>query len=225
MKKTALIILAPLVILLPIGCPTPGSGSSPAAPGDSGTAGTVQQQDNLFVVQQNGEYDFSTNDSAYQGTNGFTFWALPLPGQTPFTQRDVTLAKSSGNAYAGYGIVFCQYDTGNPILGETMLVVMINNQQQYSVGEATGSTYTPYTSSTWVQSQYLNKGPGPTNTVNVTRDSSSGLFTLKLNGAFAMTFHDGRIPLKTGGGDGYLAVISPQDSFPGTPVTVMYKDY
>ena len=222
MKKTPLIVLAPLIILLPVGCPTP-AGNNPAPPSDPGTGGVVQQQNNLFVSQPNGEYDFLTNDSAYQGTNGYTLWALPLPGQTVFTKRDVTLTKSGGNGYAGYGIVFCQYDTGNPSLGETMLVAMINTQQQYSVGEATGSVYTRYTSSTWVQSTVLGKGYGVPNDVKITRDSS-GLFTLTLNAVIVMTFRDGRIPLQTGGGDGYLAVISPQDSFPGTPVTVTYKD-
>ena len=104
-----------------------------------------------------------------------------------------------------------------------MLVAMINTQQQYSVGKATGSVYTRYTSSTWVQSTVLGKGYGVPNDVKITRDSS-GLFTLTLNAVIVMTFRDGRIPLQTGGGDGYLAVISPQDSFPGTPVTVTYKD-
>ena len=39
-----------------------------------------------------------------------------------------------------------------------------------------------------------------------------------------MTFHDGRTPPEAGGGDGYLAVISPQDSFPQTAVTVNFKE-
>jgi hypothetical protein len=221
MKRSALIILVPLAIVLPSGCPSPAGGTQ-AAVDDMGTAGVVEQKNELFV-QQNGGYGFTTNDNAYCGPNGYTLWSLPLAGQQTFTQRDVTLIKNSGNAYAGYGIIFCQYDTGNLSLGETMLVVMINSQQQYSVGEATGSVYTPYTSPTWVQKPGLAKGYGMTNNLKVTRDMD-GLFHLSLNGSEVMTFRDGRIPLQAGGGDGYLVVISPQDSFPGTPVTVSYKE-
>ena len=221
MKRIALVILMPAVILFLSGCPSPGGGTQ-AVVDDTGTAGVVEQKSELFV-QLNGVYDFTTNDSAYWGPNGYTLWALPLAGQQTFTQRDVTLIKKSGNAYAGYGIIFCQYDTGNPSLGETMLVAMINTQQQYTIGEAAGSVYTPYTSPTWVQNPGLAKGYGMTNNLKVTRDVD-GLFHLSLNGSEAMTFRDGRIPLQAGGGDGYLAVISPQDSFPGTPVTVSYTE-
>ena len=85
---------------------------------------------------------------------------------------------------------------------------MINAQRQYSVGEANGSVYTPYTASTWMPSSSLAMGYGMTNTVQVTRDAG-GLFTLSLNGDVTMTFRDGRTPLHSGGGDGYLVVISP----------------
>jgi len=221
MRRIALIILMPLVVLLPSGCPSP-AGGNPGPIDDPGTGGVVEQKSDLFV-QQNGGYGFTTNDTAYWGPNGYTLWALPLAGQQTFTQRDVTLIKSSGNAYAGYGIIFCHYDTGNPSLGETMLVVMINTQQQYSVGEAIGSVYTPYTSATWMQSLSLTRGYGVTNDLKVKRDAD-GLFHLSLNSIEAMTFHDGRTPLREGGGDGYLAVISPQDSFPTNPVTVSYME-
>ncbi len=221
MKRIALVILMPAIILFPGGCPSPAGGTQ-AVVADTGTAGVVEQKSELFV-QQNGVYEFTTNDSAYWGPNGYTLWALPFAGQQTFMKRDAALIKSSGNAYAGYGIIFCQHDAGNPSQGETMLVAMINSQQQYTIGEATGSVYTPYTSPTWVQNPGLAKGYGMTNNLKVTRDAD-GLFHLSLNGSEVMTFRDGRIPLEAGGGDGYLAVISPQDSFPGTPVTVSYKE-
>ena len=123
----------------------------------------------------------------------------------------------------GYGIVFCQYDTNNAFHDETMLVVMINTKQQYSVGEATGAIYTPYTNPTWIEDKSLVLGYGMQNEVLVTRDAG-GLFTLSLNGTAAMTFRDGRTPLREGGGEGYLAVISPQDSFPATTVSISYRD-
>ena len=186
-------------------------------------AGPVVEQSSLFVEQEDGSYLFTTNDPAYWGPNGYTVWALPCLPQVTFTQRDVLLAKQSGNTYAGFGLVFCQYDTGDPALGETMLVVMINTQQQYSVGEATGSQYTAYTNPTWIQDPILGKGYGLSNEVRVTRDFS-GLFTLVLNEKQIMTFRDGRIPLHPGGGEGYIAVISPLDGFPLTQVSICYRD-
>ncbi len=219
--------LVSLGVLLVIGCSAPNDGGPPSTTDNTTPGGTVQQQSSLFVQnsQNPKEYDFSTNDPAYWGPNGFTLWALPtsLPGQPTFVKRDVFLKKNTGDGYAGYGIVFCSYDTGNPALGETFLLVMINTQQQYSVGEVTGSSYTPYTNSTWVTSINPTKGYGVTNDVTITRDGT-GLFALLLNQAQVMTFRDGRIPLQTGGGDGYLVVISPQDSFPQTPVSVTYTE-
>jgi hypothetical protein len=222
MKNVLLFVLLPFVILLPLGCHPPGAADMGAGNGGGGPGGDVAQRSDLFVPQ-NGGYLFSTYDSAFWSPRGFTLWALPLAGQPSFLQRKVSLLKSSGNAYAGYGLVFCQYDTGDPAIGESMLVVMINAQRQYSVGEANGSVYTPYTASTWMPSSNLAMGYGMTNTVQVKRDEG-GLFTLSLNGEVTMTFRDGRTPLHSGGGDGYLVVISPQDSFPATPVTVTFMD-
>lgn len=222
MKRAALVILMPLIMLLPIGCPV-SAGGGPGDTVDAATGGEVKQQDDLFVPQADGSYSFSTNDSAYWGPDGYTLWSMSLLVQEPFTQRDVTLVKISGNAYAGYGFIFCQYAVSGAPQQETMLVVMINTEGQYSVGEATGSEYTSYTSPIWIQGLSLNTGYGISNTAKVTRDQS-GLFTLFLNGTQVMTFHDGRIPVQTGGGNGYLTVISPQDSFPGSPVSVSYRD-
>jgi len=50
-------------------------------------------------------------------------------------------------------------------------------------------------------SPYLNRGYGVTNEMRITRDAGR-LFTLSLNNNQIMTFHDGRIPVQTGGGDG-----------------------
>ncbi len=221
MWKIVRIVVLPFVVLFPMGCPAP-IGEEKAPPDQP--AGNAEERSDLFAAQQDGSFVFTTNDTAYWGPYGFTLWAV-MPGlsQPVFTQRDVTLTKDSGNATAGYGIVFCQYDSGNQSHDETMLVVLINTQQQYSVGEATGSAYSPYTSPIWVQDLHLSKGYGMSNRMLVTRDSG-GLFTLTLNGTQVMTFHDGRTPAQSGGGGGYIAVISPQDSFPSIPVSVSYKD-
>lgn len=220
MRRVAWIVLASFAALL-CGCPSP---NDPAASTmDTGTGGTAEQRDELFVQQPDRSWLFSTNDSAFWGPNGYTLWALPLPGQSTFAQRDVDLVKASGNAWAGFGIIFCQFIPSDPSQVESMLLVMINTQQQYSMGEVNGSRYTPYTGTTWVSHLGLHRGYGVINGVKVTRDAG-GLFTLYLNQVQVMTFLDGRTPIPTGGGDGYLAVISPQDSFPQSPVSVSYVE-
>jgi hypothetical protein len=221
--KTAAWIVLPSLAVLLFGCPSPYTPEEAATTPDTGTGGSAEQHDELFAQQPDQSWLFSTTDSAFWGLNGYTLWALPLAGQAAFAQRDVELVKSSGNAWAGYGIIFCQLDTGDPSTGESMLLVMINTQQQYSLGEVTGSRYTPYTSATWVSHAALNRGYGVVNRVTVTRDAG-GLFALYLNQVQVMTFRDGRSPAPAGGGDGYLAVISPQDSFPQIPVTVSYME-
>lgn len=221
MKRLSCSLLASAGLLLLGGCPSPTGGSAGSS-GGTGGGETVAQVDSLFEQQAEGSYEFSTNDSEYWGSNGYTLWAL-TSSQAAFSKRDVKLTKTSGNAYAGYGFVFCEYDSGDAYGDESMLVVMINEELQYSVGVATGSTYTAYTSSTWVTSDYLHAGQGMTNEVQVTGDGA-GHFVLSLNGNEVLDFQDGRTPLATGGGDGYLVVISPQDSFPQTPVTVEFME-
>jgi len=218
-RSAAWIVLPPLAILL-CGCPFSYPPQETTTSEDTGGA---EQHDELFVQQPDQSWLFSTNDSAFWGPNGYTLWALPLAGQATFAMRDVELVKNSGNAWAGYGIIFCQLVTGEPSSEESMLLVMINTQQQYSLGEVSGSRYTPYTSPTWVSHSGLNRGYGIVNRVTVTRDAG-GLFTLYVNQVPVMTFRDGRTPVPAGGGDGYLAVISPQDVFPQSPVTVSYME-
>lgn len=221
-KSVWLAALGVLLALVPTGCPSPNGGTTTPTV-NNGTGGVVEQHNDLFVPQPGQGYSFSTNDSAYWGPNGYTLWTLPLAGQSTFVQRDVIVVKKSGNAYAGYGIVFCHDDPGISSSGETMLLVMINTQRQYSVGSVAGADYTPYTNPTWIQELHLNGGYGVANEVKITR-SGGGLFTLFLNSTQVMTFRDGRIPTPTGGGDGFLAVISPQDSFPQAPVSVSYTE-
>jgi len=220
MRKLALVILAVLIVLLAAGCPSPTTGKTTV---DHGTGGSSTQHDELFVTTDNQTFSFSTKDTAYWGPDGYSLWTLRQDGgQSPFVSRRVNVVKSSGNDYAGYGVIFCQYDTGDS-RGESMLVVMINTQRQYSVGEVTGSSYAPFTTPTWIQSPSLHNGYGVSNEIGVTGDGV-GQFTLTLNGTKVMAFTDGRLPLETGGGDGYLAVISPHDSFPLIPVSVSYTE-
>jgi len=205
------------------GCPSsydPGNGTPDSS---AGTGGTPQQNDELFVQQSDPQnWHFTTADTAYWGPSGYTLWSLSLPDQEPFAQREVSLVKTSGNAWAGFGLVLSHVDSAGAAL-ESMLLVMINTQQQYTIGEVNGSHFNPYTSPTWVTSPNLTRGYGGSNDVKVTRDAG-GQFTLYLNQVQTATFRDGRTDAPDGGGNGFLVVISPQDSFPQIPVSVSFTE-
>lgn len=229
-------VLLPLVFALAalVGCANP-AGGAPKKDGGTGDGGGEAQADNLFVLNATtGSYDFATASADYLGPDGYTLWSLSLGAQSTFVGRDVTLRKDSGYQYAGYGIVFCERALGDG--SETMLVAMINTEGQYSVGEAAGSTYTPYTGTadnSWVNANassavlHVGYGEGNANELVVTRDAASKEFTLSLNGHEVFSFTDQRLPLVEGGSDGFIAVIGPdsKEDFPSKPVQISYTEH
>jgi hypothetical protein len=222
MKRFSTLVLAAALIFF-AGCPvtpTPESDAQTAG----GTSG-VAQVDTLFVetTTGSGQFVFTTNDTAYWGAYGCTLWTLRGESEEPFVSREVTLNKVSGNGSAGYGAVFCCYDTGAISLGETMLVVMINTRREYIVGEVTGAAFTEIIP--WTESENLIAGYNVANTVSLAYDAAEGEFSLSLNGGPAVTFRDDVEPYHDSGGrNGYMVVISPLDDFPDTPVHVIFTE-
>ncbi len=205
-----------------IGCPSPTT-QKPASEDEEDTdTGTVEEDSTLFepVDGESGSFVFQTNDTAYSGAYGYTFWARTGETQTPFIERETVLSKISGDGTAGYGVVICHGTTSDASASETMIAVMINNSREYIVGEVVGSDFTAILP--WTESTYLKKGQNQANTVRVTLES--GTFTLYLNGNQAATFRDDDAPLHTGGDDGLIVVISPNDDFPDTPVHVTFEE-
>ena len=82
----------------------------------------------LFVVD-GGDVTFTTNDPAYWTENGYTLWAPTGGSPNPFASIGRNLVKTEGDADAGYGLVFCHYDTHDSAFAETMLVVMLNTKK------------------------------------------------------------------------------------------------
>jgi len=217
-KKRMAWICAAAVFVLLTGCPLP----TPESPeGDEGNdVGQISEGSTLFeaVDGQPGVFKFETNDTAYEGGSGYTFWALSEGAQEPFRQRSTALTKFSGNNRAGYGIVFCHGTA--PDGRETMLTAMINAAGEDSVGEVTGSRFSVLVP--WTAGESLASGLNQRNILSVTL--SGGIFTLRLNGTVAETFEDEAEPYHTGGANGYIVVISPLDDFPGTPVHVRFEE-
>jgi hypothetical protein len=200
------------------GCPISPRGDEGPVP----VTGAIEQHSELFVAEAESPETvrFETNDARYWGPYGYTLWTLRPAAQSPFVSREVTAAKESGDAAAGFGVVFCAYDSGDPLIGETMLLVMINTQREYIVGEVSGGAFrelVPWTACAW-----LKLGYGQENTIALSADS--GEIALSLNGREVTRFRDEDPPLHDGGADGYLVVISPLDRFPDVPVRVLFRE-
>ena len=223
MKDPLRIILFAALLPLISGCPlTPGSDSGPAVGGNDGD---VLQVDDMFTADPDspGHFIFQTNDPAWWGPYGYTLWALKGEALSPFVSRQVQVNKVSGDSAAGYGVVFCHYDTGEPTVGETMLVAMIDTQREFIVGEVTGASFSEILP--WTESTFLSRGYNQANVMKVTYDAGEKEFALFLNGGEAARFRDDSGPFHdAGGGNGYIVVISPRDDFPHAPVHVIFQE-
>jgi len=218
LKHAVLLPLLAVSAFLLLGCPQPST-----VPGDDlgdDSAGQVEMHSELFVADpvDPAHFVLETNDTKYHGTSGFTLWTANIGNQATFIARTVSVMKASGVSGAGYGIVFC-HGTDAASGSETMLVVMINNNREYIVGEVIGAEFTEILP--WTETATLTGGYNQKNTIALSRDGE-GLFTLSLNGTTAATFRDEETPFHTGGNDGYLAVISPGDDFPTESVHIEY---
>ncbi|MGA2639467.1 MAG: hypothetical protein ABSG21_01035 [Spirochaetia bacterium] len=210
-----------IFVLVLMGCPVstpPGAG-----PDTGGTAGDLHKVDELFVqdAQSPTRRVFRTNDPAYQGPYGSTLWTLAGSAQEPFQRLEVKLIKVEGDDTAGYGVVFCSYDTGDPASGETMLVAMINTRKEFIVGEVAGAAFTEIIP--WTGCESLRAGYSQSNVLRVTY--AAGEYCLCLNGTEAARFRDDEEPRHDKGGrSGYIVVISPLDGFPSAHVHVIFEE-
>jgi hypothetical protein len=179
----------------------------------------IEQRSDLFVPQGQspGKYVFFTNDPALWGPYGCTLWTLTETRQEPFVQRNLALQKISGDASAGFGAILCRRE--DELLGETMLVVLINTRRQYTVGEVTGTQFQYLRP--WAECPALAAGYA-LNRLRVQGDGES--YSVYFNGVLACEFQDEEAPLHLGGDDGLIVVISPQDRFPQTGVHVVFEE-
>lgn len=203
------------------GCAPPAGSPIPADPVPQPPPGPVVSSD-LFVPAPGkpGELAFRTNDPARKGPRGHTYWYLGSGVQEPFVSRAAYLSKASGNAEAGYGLVICNRPLEAGGTRETMILVMINNQGKFIVGEAAGTDFQAIIP--WKPSSALRKGANQRNHVRVAL--ADGVFSLSFNGVLAATFKDALEPLHDAGADGFVAVVSPLDEFPGVPVEIAFEE-
>jgi hypothetical protein len=206
--------LLPLLLLLS-DCPLSRNATEGGAvPGEDG-----EQRSDLFVLQAGspGRYVFLTNDPGLWGPYGYTLWTLTGACQRPFVSRELQLQKVSGDDSAGFGAVLCHEHDG--LLGDTMLVLLINTRRQYTIGEVCGTQFRYLVS--WSECPALLAGSA-LNRLRIERDGEA--FRVFFNGLPACSFLDEEAPLHSQGEDGLLVVISPQDRFPKCPVHVVFQE-
>jgi len=208
-----------LLILIFSACPVTPEPADEAMVGQGG----FEEVKELFVDgEEEGKIVFATNDSAWWSSLGYTLWALNGEVQEPFVSREVTCNKISGAGGAGYGLVFCHWESSDPDIGETMLTVMINTLGEYIVGEVVEDRF--YEFFPWRESEYLKKGYNQGNVLGLRWDSGASRFELSINGNTETVFTDEVEPLHAGGENGYIVVISPADTFPQNPVQVVFTE-
>ena len=216
--RTLLLLLVAFCIT---GCPVTSPPTT--GPGAGETSGGLLKVDELFVpdAQTPAKCVFRTNDPAWWTPYGCTLWTLAGNTQEPFRALQVELNKVEGDDTAGYGVVFCCRDTGDPATGETMLVAMINTRQEFIVGEVAGPSFTEIIP--WNNCSALRAGYNQSNVVSVTY--AGGEYVLSFNGTEALRFRDDEEPRHDQGGrSGYIVVISPLDDFPSDFVHVIFQE-
>lgn len=192
-------------------------------PDDAGGGG--HREESLFDIETDGQgrevLNFETADAAYLSPRGYTLWALKAPYQESFESRSVMLDKISGNESAGFGLVFC-HRAADEASEETMLIAMINADQEYILGQAYGGAFYPLVE--WTKTPYLKKGFHQENRIGIDLNRITREFTLTANGTELCSFTPNDPEYELGGGNGYIAVISPRESFPSTPVHVVFHE-
>ena len=164
-----------------------------------------------------GTYIFKVNNPVYAGTYGYSFWVMKEPFETVFTGVGLELSKISGHVDGGYGLIFCQTQTDD---GVVYLVLLINRSGEYCVGKIVHNRF--FYLERWKKSENLISGPAMVNTIRVERTDLSE-YKYYFNDQVTGIILDNGENIATGGGWGFVAVVSPLDKFPSTPVEVHFK--
>jgi hypothetical protein len=212
-------IILSVLIIFTTSCPTY---TPPSKPEDGPPVSRIDELFETEVVEgERKKTKFTTNNPEHWKPEGMTIWTTRGEPEETFESRTVLLSKSTGFYGGGYGMVFCQglYEIEGTTL-PAMLVVMINNNQQYIIGKAVGGIFYDY--DWWKTTTHLNRGEGSENIITV--DHIDGSYSLKINGFLVESFYDNEYPQLRGGKDGYIAVITPFDSFPVPGLDILFEE-
>lgn len=166
-------------------------------------------------------YVFETNDTKYLSAKGFTLWTENIKNETSnFSDITITACKESGNAEAGFGIIFCS----EKIEGKSfMLSVLINAKGYYTIGKVLEGKFS-YINGGWTECKNLYTGLGVKNTISVSYELNNNEFVLKLNGEEAEKFTSPENITFKYSYSGYVVVISDKENFPADSVKVTFTN-
>lgn len=184
----------------------------------------IEEASELFVEQEKESekmYVFETNDTKYLSSKGFTLWTENIKNESDnFSDITVTTCKESGNAEAGFGIIFCS----QKIDGKSfMLSVLINAKGYYTIGKVLDGKFS-YINNGWTECKNLYTGLGVKNTISVSYELNNNQFVLKLNGIQVEKFTSSENITFKYSNSGYVVVISDKENFPTDSVKVIFAD-
>lgn len=182
----------------------------------------VKEESSLFTVDaQSRIFTFETNDKKYLGEREFTLWTVQGTNESDsFEPIEARLYKESGRTEAGFGLVFCEQETGGRPF---MLAVLINANGYYTVGKVCDGVF-GHINDGWKNSNYINKGHGIKNTIAVAYDAGTKNFLLKINGYEITSFTVSEQIAFKGSRSGFAVVIADNENFPGKPVRVTFEN-
>lgn len=217
MKYTKFTILISLLLLI-MSCEMTTIEDSTAVEIPSETI--IVQQNDLFIEQTSDIYVFETNNLNYITNNGYTIWSIQDTNTTDsFQQLTVNVEKSSGRKEAGFGLVFCVQQIDNLPF---MLTVLLNANGLYTIGKVVNGKFS-YINNGWKNSNYIKKGYGIKNEINISYDEENSVFILKINGYEITNFTVPENIKFKNCNSGFVSVIANNEEFPNIPVKVIYE--
>jgi hypothetical protein len=193
MKKSLSILFALiLIMILTTGC----------TPGQSGpTVKTIRWQ-----PDEHGFIQFYTNDKQYY-EYGFWSWANQI-AYNPMEPVKIEVKKISGANY-GYGIIFCLQGEDNYHFYQ----LLIDTMGSYTILKYFGQGDSDWRKiKDWTHSDNLIQGYNETNTIEITRNETTGSFSVFFNNNSTadITFTDDDITnVYSGGKCGFFVVVGP----------------
>lgn len=183
---------------------------------------SVQEESSLFEKdEQNKIFTFETNDTKYLGTNGYTLWTVPnVNASENFNPIVVETIKESGRTEAGFGLVFCEQHIEGKLF---MLTALVNANGYYTVGKVSDGVFW-HINDGWKNSNYINKGYGIKNTIEVVYDADSKNFILKINGYVITSFTVSEQISFKNSKSGFAVVIANNENFPNKPVKITFEN-
>ncbi|MBB6480909.1 hypothetical protein [Spirochaeta isovalerica] len=215
MKRILPFLILTVTVSFFTACPSP-TGNSTYEPPEPELPEFVEEN-TLFELNDSVRL-FSTNVFEFGAGNGTTYWIeeeIPVPVFSDFAVR---LTKNSGHSLGGYGVFFAQRNSGTADF--SALAVFINTVGEFCVGLIEQGTFSYIKE--WTDSDSLSYGYSLNNILSV-EAIDTGEYRIIINGEEVYSFEDSSEEAHTGGGFGYLAVVSPLENFPSVPVKIEFE--